>query len=304
MCKIRSAGHRSKPREPAPPHMETMRSEVEEVIGKTTAATSEDRIKAQHHRIQRGLLLYETCSSEELRVFCQQRGIHFPPRSHRIARRARDELIGLLEAADENNTFHRYIDLPPELGLLVIEAYMSFVPGPYIDDKPPPICGVSRNVRHEALNIFYQNYRLDLTFDLRTVPPDLDVQLRFAMEEELPISEIEYIKKFFILGLFGHYGYCNFTLDISKDGKSYQLSKAEWTNSEKWRKVAAKMLERMNASLDGILSTDGKIVLSAPKIWAWREMWEMALKEVENEERIKWLWTQQPLGGPPLPPES
>lgn len=278
--------------------MEIMRGEVEEILGKTTATTPEDRIRAQHHRVRRGLLLYETCSSEELQVFCQQRGLNPPRRSYRITRRARDELIKLLESADEDITFHKYDDLPPELGLLVIEAYMSSTRASPQGDAPPPICGVSRAIRHECLYIFYEDYRLRLSFDLERASPDLSTRSRDAMSK-LRVSEVEYIKKYTIAGLFGFRNSSTATLDIAKDGTSYQLSERSGTVSDRQRRIAAKMLGRLKDSLDGMLAKDGKIVLSASKIWGWLGMWSVALREVEVEDGIE---HPRSLSGPPAPP--
>ncbi|EME83962.1 uncharacterized protein MYCFIDRAFT_195148 [Pseudocercospora fijiensis CIRAD86] len=284
--------------EPELPPMDTMRIKVDEILGKTTVATSDDRVKAQYRRIQRGVLLYETCSSEELQVFCQQRGISLPRSSNRITRRARDDLIKILESADENITFHKYKNLPAELGLLVIEAYMSSVPSSNISATPPPICGVSRSLRHDSMIIFHQTLRLNLSFDFHRGSVDLALGSR-SMIEVLYISEVEYIKKYSIRGFFAPDSKSVFTLDISKDGKNYQISKTNEPISDRQKRIAGKMFGQMKASLDGMLAGKGRIVLRFSEVWGWRRMWEMALRDVEDEDGEKHIGS---LSGPPAPP--
>ncbi|KXT04173.1 hypothetical protein AC578_51 [Pseudocercospora eumusae] len=289
------------PQEPAPPSIEAMRGKVEQILGKTTAAPLEDRIKAQHHRIQRGLLLYETCSSEELQVFCQQRGINLPRGCYRITRRARDEMIERLESADDNIIFHKYVDLPAELGLLVIESYMSSVPRVSLNDAPPPICGVSRTVRHDSLATFYQNRTLPLCYDLRGSSPKLHI-ISYYIKSRLCDSEVGYIRKYSIDGLFDSDSYSYFTLHIAKDGTGYQILDKKEPVLEREKRIVAKMVEQMKASLDGMLAETGKIVPATSDASRWVRMWERAWKDVDYEERVERNRIHRPLAGPPLPP--
>lgn len=57
---------------------------------------------------------------------------------------------------DEHNTFHRFLDLPPELRERIYTQYLNDYNE---DDNPkcqPPISYASRSVRREALTLFYE----------------------------------------------------------------------------------------------------------------------------------------------------
>ncbi|KAK3647820.1 hypothetical protein LTR56_007794 [Elasticomyces elasticus] len=73
------------------------------------------RLEALWLRFTRGLLPYTTCSNSELRRFCQQRGLKA------IEGAMRESLISVLENADDEPVFERFLDLPPELRAIIFE---------------------------------------------------------------------------------------------------------------------------------------------------------------------------------------
>lgn len=100
-------------------------------------------------RCQRGLLSYRKCSTDELRAFCHVRALSIPARSTKVAR-----LSSVLEAADEEATFTRFLDLPVELRVKVYELHFRDFDRITRRHRQPPITLVPQ-IRTEALPLFY-----------------------------------------------------------------------------------------------------------------------------------------------------
>ncbi|KAK5724414.1 hypothetical protein LTR15_004459 [Elasticomyces elasticus] len=66
-------------------------------------------------RFKRGLIAYCNCTTKEIRRFCQQRGLDT------LGSTSKNSLISTLEKADEEWTFERFNDLPPELKGMIWE---------------------------------------------------------------------------------------------------------------------------------------------------------------------------------------
>lgn len=106
-----------------------------------------------HSRLQRGMLIYDNCRDDELRDFCQQRGL-------RLLRSGstRCNMIAELERADDSGTtFARFLDLLPELRLHVYHFYQASLGDNF---KPycaaPPIMSASKLIRQEAASVFFR----------------------------------------------------------------------------------------------------------------------------------------------------
>lgn len=105
-------------------------------------------------REQRGMLVYNRCSDEELRRFCRQRGL----RQLQSVSNREDMIYALERADDEGATFARFLDLPPELQLRVYDLYKSSLGdnfGPF--SVAPPLTAVSKLVRHDAASVFFSD---------------------------------------------------------------------------------------------------------------------------------------------------
>jgi hypothetical protein len=100
-------------------------------------------------RGERGLFIYEKYAVAELKRFCANRQIRLPE----VERKA--NLIGHLEREDENGTFTRLLDLPPELRNRIYTLHFEGFE-PMLRPIPPPIACVSRQMRQETLLLFYQ----------------------------------------------------------------------------------------------------------------------------------------------------
>ncbi|KAK5679935.1 hypothetical protein LTS10_007883 [Elasticomyces elasticus] len=67
------------------------------------------RLETLWLRFQHGMIAYTNCTNSQLRRFCQQRGLKV------LEGAMRESLISVLEKGDEEWTFERFNDLPPEL---------------------------------------------------------------------------------------------------------------------------------------------------------------------------------------------
>jgi hypothetical protein len=113
------------------------------------------RLRTHHVRCQRGLLSYEGLPLCELQLYAAQRGLP-PPLGEKATVKI---LKAQLEQADDNNTFERFSDLPPELRQMIYTHYFKSCNESHsrlCDKYQPPLTLASRNVRREALPLFYE----------------------------------------------------------------------------------------------------------------------------------------------------
>lgn len=167
------------------------------------SAANKSRLREIYYRAQRGLVLYEGCDKDELKTFCDRRGLQLNNPTPK-----KRELIQLLEGADDGPSFSRLGDLPPELRVYIYQLYFqSFEPlnGP----GQPPITQVSRLVRQEALPLFYKTciFRVKIEDILNTRDSDrksiFEKMLARTTEEFLiqtPIDYLHMIREFAVEG--------------------------------------------------------------------------------------------------------
>lgn len=118
---------------------------------------------------QRGLISYEGLSITEFRLFIARRGLPtITDKKH-----TRSSLKAQLEQADEDATFDRFLDLPPEIRCQIYEHYFGSLNSPAHRYSPigpqPPITRTSRQTREEALPLFYSRccFSLEVQYDGR-----------------------------------------------------------------------------------------------------------------------------------------
>lgn len=122
-------------------------------------------------RTQRGFLPYDVYSLAELKAFARERKIPLPH-----GRLSASLLICQLERADDDATFPRFSDLPPELRQLVFEWYFVSIAKErtLLIFKQPPVTRVSRLFRHEALPLLYRLCTFELEImTCQSFPQDL-----------------------------------------------------------------------------------------------------------------------------------
>lgn len=116
-----------------------------------------------HCRRQRGLLNYSKYDVEELRGFCTSRGLKLP-KAGKNKRQNKNLLIIHLDAADDDATFDKFLDLPPELRVIIFEWHFrdiapsgreNYYLAETIIRAQPPITRTSPLIRKEAIDVWY-----------------------------------------------------------------------------------------------------------------------------------------------------
>ncbi|KAK4549766.1 hypothetical protein LTR36_005067 [Oleoguttula mirabilis] len=110
-------------------------------------------------RIERNLLCYYPRTDAELRTFARDRRLSID--GGRGAYRKRAMVEGLM-AADDEQRFRRFLDLPPELRNEVYRWHMAAFPDGLLTPAQPPLTGTSRLVRRESLPLFHEDCRFDV----------------------------------------------------------------------------------------------------------------------------------------------
>ena len=112
------------------------------------------RLRELYLRCERGKPSYEGIPLSELKRYAAQRDLTPNPPATIASMKAQLE-----QADDKNNSFHRFLDLPPELRESIYTQYLIPWNDADGDDNPkcqPPITYASRTVRREALPLFYE----------------------------------------------------------------------------------------------------------------------------------------------------
>ncbi|KAK3615453.1 hypothetical protein LTR22_027432 [Elasticomyces elasticus] len=119
---------------------------------------TKDTVLGYAFRIECEQLCYFRCSDAELKRFVKDRGIDTPEGRFR-----RSAIIEVLEHADEELAFTKFLDLPPELRTIVYDYYLAVFPEVLRNPVQPPLTRVCRLLRTETLPMFYQR----TTFQVR-----------------------------------------------------------------------------------------------------------------------------------------
>ncbi|KAK4972312.1 hypothetical protein LTR42_006819 [Elasticomyces elasticus] len=155
-------------------------------------SVSRTRVQALLSRSDRGFCSYERFSSAELRLFCTNRGIDLTARQSA----KKSNIVEVLESADENVTFSKFMDLPPELRLAIYSAHFrTFKKGMTV--VPPPITAVCSQIRAEALPLFYSTYRFGLSadYDLCVTEPIGLMQATSRIFEAFPQTSLHLVRR-------------------------------------------------------------------------------------------------------------
>ncbi|KAF7195847.1 hypothetical protein HII31_02864 [Pseudocercospora fuligena] len=123
--------------------------------------------KHLHLRAQRDLLVYDKCTVEELQKFCTARNISYQVSKSRSKKQNVKVLVARLEETDESMVLEKFLDLPPELRVLVYGHYFADTFA-FLQTQPqwntyyftrefaqPPITMTSSLLRRESLPEFY-----------------------------------------------------------------------------------------------------------------------------------------------------
>lgn len=124
--------------------------------------TEDYRAIELYGRAERGLISYDTCRVQELKTFIESRQLA----EETPVPVKKPQLIALLEQADDNAIFSRFMDLPPELRLRIYTCHFSSFPT--VGAEPLPILQVCRLVRQEARLLFYEISRFAVKLNYRS----------------------------------------------------------------------------------------------------------------------------------------
>jgi hypothetical protein len=190
------------------------------------------RIQEHFVRCQRGLLSYEGLSIRELKLFTKQRGIPVT-----IGKKPTlSSLKAQLEQADDDLTFDRFSDLPPELRQKIFQQYFDPF-GQYLNSSgrygfgrpvrggQPPITMASRQTRREALPLYYSRCQFDIT---RPAASNCDIMgideniVQKAFVQNTPIHDFALIRYFTLMfhiprSRINRNDYVYFTVNINDD---------------------------------------------------------------------------------------
>ncbi|KAK4899335.1 hypothetical protein LTR49_027658 [Elasticomyces elasticus] len=119
---------------------------------------TKDTVLGYAFRIECEQLCYFRCSDAELKRFVKDRGLDTPEGRFR-----RSAIIEVLEHADEELAFTKFLDLPPELRTIIYDYYLAVFPEVLRNPVQPPSTRVCRLLRTETLPMFYQR----TTFQVR-----------------------------------------------------------------------------------------------------------------------------------------
>nr|OQO22667.1 hypothetical protein B0A51_11532 [Rachicladosporium sp. CCFEE 5018] len=147
---------------------------------KRSRKISELEIADWHAHYDRGLLNYDNCTKEELRVLAVQRGIPAPAKKTRAEKEA---FLRLLHHADDSCTFTKLFNLSPEIRILVYEQCCAcFSQEPLIMPTEPPLASICRSPRGEFLPVFYNqcSFRVDLEGAHSRCRPKMETALFFG----------------------------------------------------------------------------------------------------------------------------
>ena len=116
-----------------------------------------NRLLDLHSRRDRGLLSYEKYDSATVKEFYVKRNLHFGKHARRL------NFTWVLENADDEITFGRFLDLPSEIRNQIYTLHFeSFEP--LTRPLPPPITTVYRQIRQETLMLFSQTCTVSISF--------------------------------------------------------------------------------------------------------------------------------------------
>jgi hypothetical protein len=139
-------------------------------------SANKDELQSLVRRAWMGRLCYDKCSHLDLKQFAVARDL-VDARKKPTKRWLADRLI----AGDDNRSFMKIFDLPPELRRLIYEFYISdFNEDSLEEPTQPPLARTCRMMRNEVLPMFYSKCMFDLKFS--TMPSHDTSNVRFRMD--------------------------------------------------------------------------------------------------------------------------
>ena len=221
-------------------------------------------------RVQRGLLWYIPIPNADLRKFIDDRGLQTVHNYNAIATTKtasiipKNELVQILEKADDEATFERFTELPPELRSRVYELHFQSFEEPLYAPSQPPITKVSKLLRTESTPLFYQNVSVRLwtnpNLQVSHWTKDLPVSQAFVSntsEEHIPM-----LRRFCLSCSRPELG--NYDIDLVRGIVSCKTSNQCFAAVQRWAHIKSIMEKRLGETAKDIAARSGlrKMLLS------------------------------------------
>ncbi|KAM3421625.1 hypothetical protein BST61_g2011 [Cercospora zeina] len=221
-------------------------------------------LERSHLRAQQGLPDYHNCNSVELKKICQARGLLPTLKADQLpCERPEVDKIKLLQEADQTQTLDRFLELPPELRLMIYEQHFADIcertseqepiPGSCRGDEiegmllpEPPLTKACRMIRQESLSIWYRKTTFNIAIDRQMDIPDpvtgprLVPHIQFAATERFlrtaSESAMQRIRRLRITGKLdvsgeGHMLTCDYHVHLEPRGNIVVSVRARWESS-------------------------------------------------------------------------
>ena len=127
-----------------------------------------DDAVAHFARKARGLTNHGECLVKELKELIRARGIEIPQDCVR-----KDALIAVLENADNQVKFTKFLELPAELREVVYENYFENLGHLPLLPRQPPLLLAARQLRNEAMPKYFSHLTFKLGFVTNLRTPDI-----------------------------------------------------------------------------------------------------------------------------------
>lgn len=179
---------------------------------------------------------YHKRSIAELRKFCADRMLQDG------AGLRKADLVSVLEHADEQSRFPRFLELPPELRILVYEFSFDVMDDDFYKEfrkdshalwlQPPPVASVCKLLRRESFPLFYSTAKLPISLSADSFGFDWDDSLEVFTKA--PKSLLDVIKTItFDVSCVRHFGgsyqrdFCAWEIELPTARTPYQITRLQ-----------------------------------------------------------------------------
>ncbi|KAK3075159.1 hypothetical protein LTR53_001770 [Teratosphaeriaceae sp. CCFEE 6253] len=117
-----------------------------------------ERLEKCYRRVQLGLLSYHMRSNDELRALVAGRKLDVSGYIDKYRQGQRFDLLRILDEADLAPSFHRFLELPPELRNQIYGYYYGACRKKVLAPSQPPLTLTCSLIRRETLPMFYATF--------------------------------------------------------------------------------------------------------------------------------------------------
>ena len=254
------------------------------------------RLQDLLRRVHQGLLCYQRCTEQELLKFARDRNI--PQRMSKTWRSdtPKDILVKLLEHADEQLSFTKFLDLPPEVRVRIYELHDEDFDAVLSTPTLPPLARTCKLLQREVSPIFYKRHTFWICYVLRNqhdsgrhVRQDVDTALWLFTVSPEYVQNIRSLNVTVRLPWYPLDGdrFYTFHIELSRSSKGYSVKMVEREGLEEPRDDIIEA--EISKLLDLLPSQDGTKTLRLEDIHALRgaieASYESFLKSLRDNRR-------------------